>query len=45
MTKCILCDVSDNTNQAAGMSTVALFWGLGVVAGPVISGMYYVIIY
>ena len=38
VTKSILCDISDNTNQAAGMSTVALAWGMGVVTGPFISG-------
>lgn len=38
VTKSILCDISDDTNQAAGMSTIALSWGLGIVTGPLISG-------
>ena len=45
VTKSILCDISDNTNQAAGMSTIALSWGSGLVVGPLISGMCSVIIF
>ena len=40
VTKSILCDISDDSNQAAGMSTIALAWGMGIILGPLISGTY-----
>ena len=36
--KTILYEISDNTNQAAGMSAIAIAWGSGVILGPLISG-------
>ena len=38
--KTILYEVSDNTNQGVGMSSIAMAWGSGIIAGPLISGQY-----
>ena len=36
--KAVLYEISDNTNQAVGMSCIGYAWGTGVVIGPLISG-------
>jgi len=36
--KATIYEISDSSNQAAGMSVIALGWGTGVVVGPFISG-------
>ena len=38
VSKTILYEVSDNTNQAAIMSVIGLAWGSGIILGPLISG-------
>ncbi|KAK3084415.1 hypothetical protein FSP39_013236 [Pinctada imbricata] len=37
--KTILYEISDNTNQAVGMSILAMSWGAGVILGPTIGGL------
>ena len=36
--KAILYDVSDNSNQAVGMSFMAIAWACGLIIGPLIGG-------
>lgn len=36
--KTILYEVSDNTNQAVGMSIISVAWGSGIIAGPAVGG-------
>ncbi|XP_067670679.1 uncharacterized protein [Haliotis asinina] len=36
--KTVLYEVSDNTNQAIGMSAIALAWGTGLILGPTLGG-------
>ncbi|XP_046557694.1 protein ZINC INDUCED FACILITATOR-LIKE 1-like [Haliotis rubra] len=36
--KTVLYEVSDNTNQAIGMSAIALAWGTGLILGPTCGG-------
>ena len=39
--KTVLYEISDNSNQAVGMSIISVAWGLGVILGPTVGGMYY----
>ncbi|KAK6190747.1 hypothetical protein SNE40_002543 [Patella caerulea] len=36
--KAVLYEISDNTNQAIGMSTISLAWGSGLILGPTLGG-------
>lgn len=36
--KTILYEISDNTNQAVGMSIISVAWGSGIIAGPAVGG-------
>ncbi|XP_071094091.1 uncharacterized protein [Haliotis cracherodii] len=36
--KTVLYEISDNTNQAIGMSCIALSWGTGLILGPTFGG-------
>ena len=36
--KTVLYEISDNTNQAVGMSIISVAWGIGIVAGPTVGG-------
>ena len=36
--KTVLYEISDNTNQAVGMSCIGFAWGSGVIIGPLVSG-------
>ncbi|XP_067685409.1 uncharacterized protein [Haliotis asinina] len=36
--KTVLYEVSDNTNQAVGMSMISLAWGAGIILGPATGG-------
>ena len=36
--KTIICDISDDSNQAMGMSAISISWGLGMTVGPLVSG-------
>ena len=36
--KTVLYEISDNTNQAVGMSIISVAWGLGVILGPTVGG-------
>ncbi|XP_046557359.1 protein ZINC INDUCED FACILITATOR-LIKE 1-like isoform X2 [Haliotis rubra] len=36
--KTVLYEVSDNTNQAMGMSMISLAWGAGIILGPATGG-------
>lgn len=38
VTKAILYDVSDNTNQAFSMSVISISWGAGLILGPAVGG-------
>ena len=37
--KATVADVSDDTNQALGMTFVEASWGLGLVVGPALGGL------
>lgn len=36
--KTVLYEISDNTNQAVGMSVVSVAWGIGIILGPTVGG-------
>ncbi|XP_053375166.1 uncharacterized protein LOC128547219 [Mercenaria mercenaria] len=36
--KTMLYEISDNTNQAVGMSIISVAWGLGIITGPAVGG-------
>ncbi|XP_052820367.1 uncharacterized protein LOC128246215 [Mya arenaria] len=36
--KTILYEISDNTNQAVGMSIISVAWGSGIIVGPAVGG-------
>ncbi|XP_050408117.1 uncharacterized protein LOC126823364 [Patella vulgata] len=36
--KAVLYEISDDTNQAIGMSTISLAWGSGLILGPTLGG-------
>ncbi|KAH3890596.1 hypothetical protein DPMN_014681, partial [Dreissena polymorpha] len=36
--KTILYEISDNTNQAVGMSIISVAWGMGMMVGPAVGG-------
>ena len=38
--KTVLYEVSDNTNQAVGMSILSMSWGAGLILGPTFGGLY-----
>ncbi|XP_065842031.1 uncharacterized protein [Oscarella lobularis] len=38
-TKATIADVSDDTNQAKGMTFIAAAWGVGLVIGPALGGL------
>ena len=37
--KTMLYEISDDTNQAVGMSLLGMSWGAGVILGPTIGGL------
>lgn len=37
--KTVLYEVSDNTNQAVGMSIISMSWGAGLILGPTFGGL------
>lgn len=36
--KTILYEISDDSNQAIGMSILAMSWGAGIIVGPAVGG-------
>ncbi|XP_064612549.1 uncharacterized protein LOC135476450 [Liolophura sinensis] len=38
--KTVLYEISDNSNQAVGMTTLSLAWGGGIILGPAIGGYF-----
>ena len=37
--KAVVSEVSDDSNQAFGLSLVGASWGLGIIIGPAVSGV------
>lgn len=36
--KTILYEISDDSNQAIGMSILSMSWGAGIIVGPAVGG-------
>ncbi|XP_062575321.1 uncharacterized protein LOC134237232 [Saccostrea cucullata] len=39
VSKSILYEISDDTNQAIGMSIISMSWGAGIILGPAVGGL------